>query len=216
MTTLAIGDQVPVCLRTATQVCPGGNTTNNRAEGAPAISGTAQVGETLTADVSGIVDADGLPGSLTYHWARVDPDGVSNETSVGSNSSTYTPAAADVGNRIRVRVSFTDNAGNREGPLTSDAYPSQPQGATVVAAQGSCPSGADWCATLTMGYSFVVVSGVAPLHSNDFRLFVRFEFRPYGPGHVHERVDDVHRYEILSFPAYIVRRKHNHYGHPSR
>ena len=166
-TTLAIGDQVPVCLRTATQVCPGGNTTNNRAEGAPAISGTAQVGETLTADVSGIRDADGLPGSLTYRWVRVDPDGVSNETSVGSNSSTYTPAAADVGNRIRVRVSFTDNAGNREGPLTSDAYPSQPQGATVVAAQGSCPSGADWCATLTMGYRLVLIS---PLHLNELGL----------------------------------------------
>ena len=34
--------------------------TNNPATGAPAISGTAQVGETLTADTSGITDVDGL------------------------------------------------------------------------------------------------------------------------------------------------------------
>ena len=33
---------------------------NNPATGAPTISGTVQVGETLTAGTSGIVDADGL------------------------------------------------------------------------------------------------------------------------------------------------------------
>ena len=33
---------------------------NNEATGAPTISGTVQVGETLTADTSGISDADGL------------------------------------------------------------------------------------------------------------------------------------------------------------
>ena len=35
---------------------------NNPATGAPTISGTAQVGETLTADITGIADADGLSG----------------------------------------------------------------------------------------------------------------------------------------------------------
>ena len=35
---------------------------NNPATGAPVITGTAQVGETLTADTSGIADADGLTG----------------------------------------------------------------------------------------------------------------------------------------------------------
>ena len=33
---------------------------NNPATGTPTISGTLQVGETLTADTSGIADADGL------------------------------------------------------------------------------------------------------------------------------------------------------------
>ena len=36
---------------------------NSPATGAPTISGTTQVGETLTADITGIADADGLSGS---------------------------------------------------------------------------------------------------------------------------------------------------------
>ena len=129
-------------------------TTNTPATGEPSITGAAQVGKTLEAETSGIMDADGVPASFTYQWLRVDADGVSNETNIGSDASAYTPVAADVGKTIKVAVRFTDDAGTAEGPLESDAYPSAPPGATVVAAQGSCPAGADWCATLTMGYLF--------------------------------------------------------------
>ena len=42
---------------------------NTQATGAPTIGGTAQVGETLTADTSGIADADGLTNvSFAYQW----------------------------------------------------------------------------------------------------------------------------------------------------
>ena len=139
-------------------------TTNTAATGTPGISGTAQVGQTLTASTIGIMDDDGLPASFTYQWVRVGADGTSNETNIGSNA-TYTPSSSDVGNRIKVKVSFTDNAGYPEGPLPSDAYPSEPLGATVVAAQGSCPSDNDWCATLTMGYGS---SSTSQSHTHDF------------------------------------------------
>ena len=99
---------------------------NTPPEGTPTISGTAQVGEVLTADPSGITDADGLTtATFTYQWLRVDADGVSNETNIGTNAATYTLAAADAGKKIKVKVSFTDDGGTAEGPLTSDAYPSQ-------------------------------------------------------------------------------------------
>ena len=99
---------------------------NRDAEGTPTISGTAQVGQVLTADPSGIIDADGLTtATFTYQWLRVDADGVSNETPIGTNAATYTLAAADAGKKIKVKVSFTDAGGAAEGPLTSDAYPSQ-------------------------------------------------------------------------------------------
>ena len=113
---------------------------------APAITGVPQVGQTLTADTSGIVDADGVPSSFSFQWVRVDAS--DNETNVGTDSETYDPVAADVGSSLRVDVSFTDDAGNAEGPLSSDAT------AAVVAAPEDCVAdrpGHDWCTLMTVG-----------------------------------------------------------------
>ena len=88
---------------------------NSLATGAPTISGTVQVGETLTANTSGIADADGLDDvSFTYQWLADDSD-IS-----GATNATYTLAAADEGKTIKVEVTFTDDAGNDES-LTSGA-----------------------------------------------------------------------------------------------
>ena len=87
---------------------------NTPATGQPAIGGTAQVGETLTADVAGIADADGLDNAaFSYQWTADDAD------IDGAVNSTYTLTSADVGKAIRVRVGFTDDAGNEEN-LTSE------------------------------------------------------------------------------------------------
>ena len=88
---------------------------NNPATGAPAIRGTAQVGETLTSDTSGISDADGLANaSFSYQW-RADGADIS-----GATDATYALADSDEGKTVKVRVSFTDDAGNDE-TLTSAA-----------------------------------------------------------------------------------------------
>ena len=88
---------------------------NRPATGAPSISGTAQVGETLTADTSGIADADGLTNvSYSYQWVAGGTD------LGGATGSTYTVTASEQGETIQVRVSFTDDAGNQES-LTSAA-----------------------------------------------------------------------------------------------
>ena len=100
---------------------------NRPATGAPTISGTAQVGETLTADTSSIADQDGLSNAIfAYQWLADDAD------IAGATGETYTLADADEGNAIRVRVSFTDDAGNAE-TLTSAATDA------VVAAEPSGP-----------------------------------------------------------------------------
>ena len=94
---------------------PAPGQTNSRATGAAAITGTAKVGQTLTADTSGISDSDGMTtATFSYQWLADDAD-IS-----GATSSTYTLAAADAGKAIKVRVSFTDDAGNNE-TLTSAA-----------------------------------------------------------------------------------------------
>ena len=102
-------------------------TPNSPATGAPTISGTAQVGEALTADTSSIADADGLSNvQYEYQWLADDSD-IS-----GATNTTYTPVAADAGKAITVQVSFTDDVGNGE-TLTSAATDA------VVAAEPSEP-----------------------------------------------------------------------------
>ena len=90
---------------------------NSPATGAPTISGAAQVGETLTADTSGIADTDGLTNvSYSYQWVVSDSGADLDIT--GATDSTYTLVAVDQGLTIKVKVSFTDDAGNGE-TLTS-------------------------------------------------------------------------------------------------
>ena len=88
---------------------------NTAAAGTPTISGTPQIGEKLTASTSGISDADGLDdASFAYQWIRTDTD------IQGATGSSYTAVVADEGKRLKVRVSFTDDAGHAES-LTSVA-----------------------------------------------------------------------------------------------
>ena len=100
---------------------------NSPATGAPTISGTAQAGGTLTADTSGIADSDGLGGvTFAYRWLADDA------AIEGATASTYTVLSGDVGKAIKVKVTFTDDAGNEES-LTNNATAAvtQPLTATI-------------------------------------------------------------------------------------
>ena len=81
----------PVVTRTVYLSLPA----NNAATGEPAITGTAQAGQDLTADASPLMDADGLTDvDFTYQWLRVDADGTSNEEEIsGEIAETYTDLA---------------------------------------------------------------------------------------------------------------------------
>ena len=111
---------------------------NNPATGAPTISGTTQVGETLTADISGIADADGLSGeTFTYQW--VSSDGTTDTDIENATGSTYTLIAADQGKSVKVSVTFTDDGGNEEtltsaptGPVLGDGLPGAPRNLTAT------------------------------------------------------------------------------------
>ena len=101
----------------ATPVEPEQPSGNSAATGRPSIGGTPQVGEVLTADTSGIGDDDGLTKvSYSYQWVVTDGGGYIDIS--GETGATYTLVSADRGLYIQVRVSFTDDAGNRE-TLTS-------------------------------------------------------------------------------------------------
>ena len=122
--------------------------TNTAATGAPTITGTAQVGQTLTAVTTGILDADGLTSpTYTYQWIRVD--GTDEADISGENSSTYTLVDADLGTTLKVRVTFADDAGNTE-TLTSAAT------ATVTPAAGAPASPTNLSATVGVGQVVLV------------------------------------------------------------
>ena len=84
---------------------------NNPATGAPAITGTAQVGKTLTADTSGIADTDGLENvAFTYRW-------LADDTAVqGATNATYTLVEADEGQFSRVNKLMRSRAPKMSHP----------------------------------------------------------------------------------------------------
>ena len=105
---------------------------NSEPTGLPAITGTPQVGQVLTADTSAIDDEDGLENAVfRYQWFA-SKSGVILAL-LGETSSTYTLAPTDEGYTFQVLVSFTDDADNQES-LTSEAT------VAVAAAASGAPS----------------------------------------------------------------------------
>ena len=140
---------------------------NSPATGVPAVTGTARVGETLTAVTADIADAEGLPDSFSYQWVRV-ASGTDTDIS-GATSSTYTLAGADEGNTVKVEVSFTDDAGNAEGPLTSAATGSvAPPLLSIADASGSEGDSITFTATLSaVSVETVTATWTASVESGD-------------------------------------------------
>ena len=96
---------------------------NSPATGQPTITGTAQVDMELTANTDDIMDADGMANAtLAYQWisvATADDDTETETDIAGATAETYTPVAGDVGNMLKVTVSFTDDRGSAES-VTSE------------------------------------------------------------------------------------------------
>ena len=84
------------------------------ATGAPGITGTAQVGETLTVTQGTIADPDGITpdswfsnATTTVQWIRVD--GGSDSEISSATDRTYTLVTADEGKQVKVKVDFADD-----------------------------------------------------------------------------------------------------------
>ena len=105
---------------------------NSPASGQPIISGTAEVGETLTAETSGISDADGL-GNVVYSYQWIANDITTDSEIPSATTDTHTLVGDDKGKTIKVRVTFTDDESNQE-TLTSEPTASVAQGSGPLAA----------------------------------------------------------------------------------
>ena len=119
--TVTSADRSTTSTHTITVTRPSAATqpSNSEPTGVPTIAGTAWVGETLSASVSEITDADGLGGAtFTYQWIR--SDGTTDTEIADATQASYTLVPTDQGKTIKVRANFTDDGGTEEA-LTSAA-----------------------------------------------------------------------------------------------
>ena len=100
---------------------------NTPATGLPTITGTVQVGQVLTADTSAIADTDGLTlATFAHQWIAGTAD-IS-----GATGSSHTLTSGDQGRSIRVKVTFTDDAGNSEELISAATFAVAPPPLTAT------------------------------------------------------------------------------------
>ena len=187
-----------------TQVSP---PPNQAATGQPTITGTAVLGETLSADTSGISDANGLANvQFNYQWIR--NDGNTDTEIPGATAQTHTLTHDDVGQAIKVQVSFTDGDGYSESVTSAATAPvSRPpnqvetlwSGEMTVADYGNSSLGAYLDDTL-----FSNVTGSIQLQikwlwylESERKLYLAFRAPVAGTGDWTLHIDDV----ALDFPS---------------
>ncbi len=101
--------------------------------GAPVISGTAQEGQTLTANTGTWQSSSNV--SYTYQWQRCNSSGAACVEISGANGAQYGVVAADVGNRLRVVVTARNSDGSSAAnssvtvPVTAKSTTTLPAGA---------------------------------------------------------------------------------------
>ena len=108
--------------------------------GSVTVTGTVEEYETLTADVSGLTDANGL-GTFSYQWLG-DGNAIAGET-----GSTLELTQSHVGQQISVRVTYTDGLGTQESVTSSQSvavvdiiYQDQPASLAFDTNQGTSDS----------------------------------------------------------------------------
>ena len=173
---------------------------NNEATGEPTISGTNLVGQTQTANKGSIADADGVPAesTFTYQWIHFLPRGTEFDIT-GANSKTYTTVAADAGKFLRVKVDFTDDAGNDE---------SRTSAASEIIGYTSCtpaaPQDAIWSACLTPEHSGGSVAGyefVSPTSMLNFGALSDTEFTVGGTTYTIDNLETLSNSLLLAFTS---------------
>lgn len=137
---------------------------NTPPTGSVTIEGEAREGETLTANISNVADADGIRAeTVAYQWQR---DG---SAIAGATAATYTLTAADVGADIVVQLSFADEGDTLETltsatlvPIAANAAPTGAVAITGEAIEGetltadiSTVTDADGIRTETIAYQWL-------------------------------------------------------------
>ena len=132
----------------------------------PVITGQAQPGETLTSSTG---DWSGPAATYSYDWQSCNATAPLNCTSTGApDQNTYALTSADVGKKIRVRVTATNDAGS----ASSDSAPTAKVGiiklitkpvisGTAKVGQTLTSTPGSWTGSPTIAFDWVRCSGSA-------------------------------------------------------
>lgn len=126
---------IPVLLAAcaALVLAPGGAAARNATPAntaPPTISGTPQVGQTLTAS-PGTWNSSTTP-TYAYQWQRCDSAGNNCASISGASSQTYVVQNADVNSTLRVVVTATNSSGSSSATSAQTAVVSQPGPAGAI------------------------------------------------------------------------------------
>ena len=114
----------------------------------------------MTVDTSNVADQDGSDNAtFAYQWVRID--GTTDSDIHAGTGSTYTLTSDDEGKTVKVRVTFTDDAGNSESLTSAATAAVSPQ--PILIPRLNTPE-------ITSGSSFSVEEGateVATLRATD-------------------------------------------------
>ena len=161
---------------------------NNMAAGQPGIVDAANPNDTLTTvrpdmtltvDTTGIEDDDGLANpNWMYQWAYWD-DTIATDIT-GATAITYLLEEKDIGNALVVKVTFTDDLGNPEGPLlSSPTHPVGPKNLIVSNTRGDTAFRTNIALTATTPK--LAQSFVADVEADSFTLdFIELTFDNIG------------------------------------
>ncbi len=92
------------------------------ATGAPAIVGTVQEGSTLTVDMTGIIDPNGILNP-TFQWQASADNGLTWIDIAGATADSFVPSQAEVGLPIRVQAFWSDRTGTFETLASAASAP---------------------------------------------------------------------------------------------
>ncbi len=129
---------------------------------APAISGTAQHGSTLTVSSDGTWTGT-APISFAYQWQRCDSGGGSCADLPGETAVTYALVAADVGQTLRAVVTATNVAGSASAASAASGVvaPAPPSNVAPPTISGTAQDGetlsastGSWTGTAPISYAY--------------------------------------------------------------
>jgi hypothetical protein len=148
---------------------------------APTISGTPQVGQTLTAN-PGTWNSSTTP-TFTYQWQRCDTAGNNCGSIAGATAQTYTVQSADVNSTLRVVVTATNPSGSGSATSAQTAVVAQPGPAGAI--------------KTTQGQTSIPASSV--------NLPERMIINGVSPGVIHSKRPFTERVHVVDTRGFVVR-----------